>query len=152
MPACLKKYYVPELSECSMTEIMGSICCSCGEKAFRALSSEEPGLRYSLKCLACGQDILLFDARRHGWDALVCGDVPDGESGADQAEACEKCGGDAFRAEVWIEHIAREEFVSDIPEGLTEDDWVNAHGWFGASLTCDRCGRQIRSWADVETA
>jgi len=152
VPTGLNGFFIPEISKCSMTEITGCIRCPCGENAFRAFSSEEPGLRYRLKCPACGRDIQLFDGRQNGWDALVCGDVPEMDGIADKSEVCDKCGGDRFHTDVWIEPVERDDFVSEVPAGLTADDWVNAYGWFAASLTCCRCGRKIRSWADVETA
>lgn len=151
VPTCLKPYFVPIAGKCSMTELSGGIRCSCGANSFRAIGSEEPGLRYRLCCTGCGQDVLLFDAWQHGWDALVCGVLPEDGAVPEHAESCGKCGGDAFRADVWIEPVEREEFVSDIPEGLTEADWVNAYTWFAATLTCARCGRRVRDWADVET-
>ncbi|MBQ2953362.1 MAG: hypothetical protein IJE07_07370 [Clostridia bacterium] len=152
VPKCLKRYFVPELGKCSMAEITGDIRCTCGAMAFKARRSEDVGLRFSLTCSSCGEDILLFDAKQHGWDALVCGIVPDDEANDETSEQCAKCGHEEFRATVWIEACEREEFVEDIPEGLTEDDWVNAYGWFGAHLTCVQCGHRVRDWADVETA
>lgn len=152
IPTYLKKYYVPAPEKCSMTEIAGDICCTCGSMAFKARRSADYGRLFSLTCVACGEDILLFDAKQHDWDSIVCGVVPDDDAVADIIGQCAKCGHEDFRTTVWIEACQRDEFVEDVPAGLTEDDWVNAYGWLGAHLTCVHCGHKVRDWADVETA
>ena len=103
---------------------------------------------FGLTCTSCRQEILLFDEKQHGWNALVCGMIPADEVTIDYTEQCAKCGGEDFRVTVWTEACNREEFVEDVPAGLTEADWVNAYGW----LTCAHCGHKEYNWADVETA
>lgn len=152
IPTYLRRYLVPMQDKCSMDEITGDIRCTCGGAGFKARRSEDDGLLFSLTCSACGADILLFDAKQHGWDALVCGVVPDEVAAADITEQCTKCGHEEFRTTVWIEACQRGEFVEEVPADLKEDDWVNAYGWFGAHLTCVHCGHKVRDWADVETA
>lgn len=152
VPTYLRKYFVPVQEKCSMSEVTGSICCTCGATVFKARRSEDYGCLFRLVCASCGQDILLFDAKQHGWDALVCGVVPEDDATDDCTEQCAKCGGEDFHVTVWIEACQKEEFTEDVPAGLTEDDWVNAYGWFGAHLTCAHCGHKERDWADVETA
>lgn len=152
IPTYLRPYFVPIQEKSSMAEVTGNIRCTCGGMTFKARRSEDYGCLFGLKCTSCGQDILLFDAKQHGWDALVCGMIPDDDATIDCTEKCAKCSCEDFYVTVRIEACQREEFIEDIPAGLTAGDWVNAYDWFGAHLTCAHCGHRERDWADVETA
>lgn len=152
IPTHLRQYFIPVQEKCSMTEVTGDIRCTCGGMSFKARRSGDYGCLFSLACTSCGKEILLFDSKQHGWDALVCGMISEDDATIDCTEQCAKCGCENFHTIVWIEACHREEFVEDVPDGLTEADWVNAFGWFGAHLTCANCGHRARDWADVETA
>lgn len=152
VPTYLKSYFVPDQEKCNMAEVTGNIRCTCGGMIFKARRSEDYGCLFGLECASCGKEILLFDSKQHGWDALVCGVIPEDDASLDCAETCAKCSGEDFYVTVWIEACQKEEFIEDITEGLTEDDWVNAYDWFGAHLICAHCGHKERDWADVETA
>lgn len=152
IPACLRPFLVPADGKCSMTEVAGSVRCTCGQDVFTAHRSVDCDCLYHLACHACGQDVLLFDAEQHGWDRLVCGEpVVDAQAG-EHTEQCRKCGCGDFRADVWLEACDREEFLQNAPEGIAEGAWVNAFTYFAAHLTCTQCGCRVRSWADIETA
>lgn len=151
-PTYLRHSLVPDQAKCSQQEVTGDIHCTCGCTAFQAYQSEEIGFLFRLVCCGCGTEITLFDARQHGWDAIVCGAIPEEPVTADCKETCRKCGGEAFHTQVWVEPCQKEEYTEDVPDGRTEEEWVNAFTWFGAHLTCAGCGRRIRDWADAETA
>lgn len=151
IPTHLRPYFVPkELRD--KTQIIGSLRCTCGCTAFSANVSKNDDCVFCAVCADCGQDILLFDARVHGWDALVChmpgiylaeGDVP---------AQCDKCGGGKFRVELLIEPTDKAEFVSCVEGELPDDVWVNAFTFFAVNLTYVSCGKRLSGWAEVETA
>lgn len=152
LPIYLKPFLVLDQAKCSMHELAADIRCTCGCMTFHAYQSEDIGFLFRLECSACGREFTLFDAQQHGWDAIVCGAAPEKTTATECKETCRKCGGEAFHTRVWIEPCQKEEYTEDVPEGRSEDEWVNAFTWFGAHLTCAGCGRRIRDWADVETA
>lgn len=151
IPTFVKLFLVPDMKKSGMENVYGSIRCTCGCTAFAAMHSRDDDRLYHLLCRDCGQDILLFDGQKHGWDALVCQMLMEDMQAGEDSERCAKCGCADFHADVWYEPTAREEFDS-CREDLPGEEWVNAFTWFGAGLTCCGCGHRIRSWADVETA
>lgn len=151
VPTFVKPFLVPDRKKSSLENVYGSIRCACGCADFSAMHSVDDDRLYHLLCRDCGQDVTLFDGQRYGWDALVCQTPMEDLQSGEAAERCPKCSCADFRADVWYEPTAREEYDS-CREALPEEDWVNAFTWFGADLICSSCGHRLRSWADVETA
>ena len=152
VPTHLQPFFMQRVDKGNDTQITGDIRCSCGSTSFAAMHSRDDDCVYRLICAGCGQDILLFDARTHGWDALVCHMPGEYLGQGEETEKCESCGGECFEVTVWIEPIEKAEFISCAEGELPEEAWVNAFTWFAAHLTCTRCGKQKRGWADIETA
>lgn len=152
VPTHLKPFIKLQPGKDGALQLTGSIRCTCGCIAFSAYRNQDDDSRFRLVCRNCDQDILLFDARQHGWDTVVCHvPVEDAQAG-ETAEVCPACGSNSFGVTVWIEPASREEFVSCVEGELPDEEWVNAFTWFAAHLTCVGCGKKQRDWADVETA
>ena len=152
VPNHLRPFFMQRTDKGNDTQITGDIRCTCGSASFAAKHSKDDDCIYRLNCADCGQDILLFDARVHGWDALVCHMPGEHLQQGEVTEQCEKCASRCFGATVWIEPTQKEEFISCVEGELPDEAWVNAFTWFAAHLTCVECGRKLHSWADIETA
>lgn len=152
VPAHLKPFFVVNGEQSNAEQLTGDIRCTCGCMTFVASRSRDDDCLYHLNCDRCGQDVQLFDARVHGWDAVVCHMPGVFMNKGDVAERCEKCGGDRFSAFVWIEPASKEEFIACVEGELPDGEWVNAFTWFAAHLTCTCCSHRVRGWADIETA
>lgn len=152
VPTHLKPFFVPMADKNNTTQITGSIRCTCGCEAFAAQRSVDNDCLFRLNCDACVQEVLLFDARRHGWDSVVCHEPVEAMQMGESTARCEKCGREHFGVTVWIEPTEKAEFVSCVEGELPDGEWVNAFTWFAAHLTCTHCGYRQRDWADVETA
>lgn len=152
MPTHLKPFFVQQHGTGGEAQITGDIRCTCGCVTFGAKHSKDDDCIYHLICDHCKQDILLFDARVHGWDALVCHMPGEALQLGDVAARCEKCGSESFSTTVWIEPTDKAEFVSCVEGERSDSEWVNAFTWFAAHLTCAQCGHKMRDWADIETA
>ena len=152
VPTHLKAFFVPQPDKGNKTQITGEICCTCGCTMFAAHHSKDDDCIYHLTCADCRKNILLFDARLHGWDANVCHMPGEYLQMGEENAVCHKCGGEHFHVTVWIEPTEKAEFVSCVEGELPESEWVNAFTWFAAHLTCADCGCKQRDWADIETA
>ena len=152
VPTYLKPYFVQRQEKHDATQITGDVCCTCGCTVFAARQSKDDDCVFRLTCVDCRREILLFDARVHGWDALVCHMPGEALQLGDVVARCEKCAGERFHATVWVEPADKAEFVSCVEGELPDSEWVNAFTWFAAHLTCAECGCKIRDWADIETA
>ena len=152
VPTHLKPFFIQREDKRNDTQITGDIRCTCGCETFVAKQSKDDDCIYRLTCDACGTDILLFDARVHGWDAIVCKMPGEHLQLGDTTAKCEKCGGEHFHVTVWVEPTEKEEFISCTEGELPDSEWVNAFTWFAAHLTCAECGCKQRDWADIETA
>ena len=152
VPTYLKPFLVPEPYKGETAQLAGEIRCTCGGVAFSAHRNIDDDNRFHGVCRNCDKDILLFDAHRHGWDALVCHVPAEDADAGESTETCPKCGSNSFAVTVWIEPTNVEEFVSCVEGELPDEEWVNAYFWFAAHLTCIGCGKKLRGWADIETA
>lgn len=152
VPTHLKPFFAPMPDKRNTTQITGDIRCTCGCVEFAAKHSKDDDCIYHLICDACGKDILLFDARVHGWDAAVCHMPGEYLRLEDVTVRCEKCGSERFNVTIWVEPTEKEEFISCVGGELPDSEWVNAFTWFAAHLTCVGCGCEQRDWADIETA
>lgn len=152
VPMHLKPFFVVNGDQGDAKQLTGDIRCACGCTTFTASHSRDDDCLYWLNCDGCGQEVQLFDARVHGWDAVVCHMPGEFMNLGDVAEKCEKCGGDRFGAAVWIEPANKEEFITCVEGELPDCEWVNAFTWFATHLTCTCCGHRMRGWADIETA
>ena len=73
IPSHLKDYFLLDDNEHTEYEVSGSIRCKCGSEHFEIFSSNDRQL-VKVKCKDCGEEIVLFDAGKHGWDGYVCKD------------------------------------------------------------------------------
>lgn len=152
VPTHLRPFFVVRTDLGDASQLAGDIRCTCGCASFAAARSRDDDCLYHLTCDQCGQHVTLFDARVHGWDALVCHMPGEYLNRGEVTEQCRKCGGGRFSADVWIEPAQKEEFIACVEGELPDDEWVNAFTWFAAHLTCAKCGCRVRGWADIETA
>ena len=110
VPTHLKPFFAPVPDARNKMQITGDIRCSCGCMTFAAVRSKDDDCVYHLTCADCRKDILLFDARSHGWDATVCHMPGEYTQAGVENAVCEKCGGKHFQVTVWIEPTDKAEF------------------------------------------
>lgn len=154
IPRHLQPYLIPDPEEenCEF-QVTGSIRCGCGCDRF-AVSESNEGMFAQLRCHSCGEEILLFDAGKHGWDGFVCHMDPLDRTQPLWKAVCDECKGDIFRVKVWISSQGREDFQServDHDPSFCPEDWVEGFDWIQASLECANCGMDIENWLDCET-
>ena len=142
------------------------VVCYCGrDDHFRVLTTDpvkplisrdgiELGVVHlNLVCSSCNRDLVVFDNRRNGWNAVVCGEGPPCPSDyMDRVrESLEprawSCGSSDFECLVWYCYDTDANDLANVPL----DQWDDAFGAFGAWVICGRCG-MAQQVADAETA
>lgn len=73
IPTHLQRFFTSIGDENSEYEVTGTIHCSCGSEKFEVWTSNERQI-IKLVCKQCGEEIILFDAGKHGWNGFVCND------------------------------------------------------------------------------
>lgn len=152
IPKHLKPYLIPDEGEdnCEF-QVTGTLQCPCGCDRFHVRESND-GMLAELCCEDCGEEFLLFDAGKHGWNGFVCHEDPVDRTQPLWNAACEACRGDTFRVKVWISSQGREDYLAECGELAPEEDaWKEAFDWIQVSLTCTRCGVDMDNWLDFET-
>ena len=148
--------------------ITGSLCCTCGCQVFTLESYSCPGdegrlrvqgcdgshaLMVNARCTDCGSEYTVFDAARHCYDGMVCGEYVTPPRDELKAYTC-GCGGRSFRLSLFLEMEDREQFieevVNELPGVFTAEAYVNALNWITINLLCDHCGEEIPEWVDLE--
>ena len=75
IPTHLKSYLTLIGDNNNEYEITGSIHCSCGCEEFEVWESNDRQI-VRLKCRQCGEEIVIFDSGKHGWNGLFTLRVP----------------------------------------------------------------------------
>lgn len=170
IPTHLEKSLIPMGNENNELHVDGIIRCSCGcesfhikiyagtENGYPQVCRYEDGYAFVVKavCMDCGNEHLIFDDSKHGWNGFVCRDgvsVPDDEL---KKWNCQKCGCDIHNIEIGINSQGKDDFINEsgIADGETEfneNDWINAFDWITIGLKCLNCGHDDENWVDYET-
>ena len=109
------------------------------------------------QCEGCGKQIVLFDSRKHGYDAFARkfdqGVKPlmfrtDGK--LKQKRSC-TCGQESYKVSMIIDSTGREDLFKETDGLITEDTWTEAFEWITINLKCPKCGKIKKSWFSQET-
>ena len=153
IPSHLKGFLSLDDKEQTEYEVSGSIKCKCGAVHFVVFSSNDRQI-VKVKCPDCGEEILLFDAGKHGWDGFVCkDDFLDREEPLIEY-SCENCGDQVFRVELKILSQGKQDFIDECvsnDDSFSEEEWVDAFEWINIRLICESCNSAENDWLDLET-
>ena len=153
IPTHLWSYLVLTGEENNEFEVTGTIRCTCGQEYFEVYESNDRHL-VKLCCKACGQEIVLLDAGKHGWNGFVCKDDFLDRSVPFEKYECASCGEDVFRVGVHISSQGKQDFLEECvayDATFKAEDWVDAFEWITIALTCEACGETEEDWVDLET-
>jgi len=156
-------------------EAHGSLRCPCGGVSFEILHHDrgrEEGARgpvatvsgdvhefvIAARCVRCAMSHLIFDARVHGYDALL-GDAPGKRPESRPAMetwTCLKCGGRTHRATFAVQLPDETEIQAMLEEERggppKPDTWYDAFFWFSMGVTCEACGLETPDFVEYECA
>lgn len=142
-------------------QVYGSIKCECGCEAFHLLAYADPedddNYISPLKaiCKNCGEEYLIFDETKHGWNGFVCHDGNEIPDELLTEMHCPECDCDIHEIKVSISSQGKQDFIDeagiDSDSDMSEDDWVNAFEWISIGVKCLDCGYDNEEWLDLET-
>lgn len=153
IPSHLKDYFLLDDNEHTEYEVSGSIRCKCGSEHFEIFSSNDRQL-VKVKCKDCGEEIVLFDAGKHGWDGYVCKDDFLDRNEPLVNYICEDCGKQVFQVKLKISSQGKQDFIDECVNNddfFSEEEWVDAFEWININLVCDSCDSTVDGWLDLET-
>ena len=153
IPSHLKNIFVLDDNDQTENEVSGSIKCKCGSEHFEVYSSNDRQL-VKVKCLDCGEEIIIFDAGKHGWDGYVCKDDFLDREEPFARYSCEECGDHIFRVELKISSQGKQDFIDECvsnDDSFSEEEWVDAFDWIIINLVCNSCNTKLTEWLDLET-
>ncbi len=153
IPTHMWSYLVLTGEENNEFEVTGTIRCTCGQEYFEVYESNDRHL-VKLRCKVCGQEIVLLDAGKHGWNGFVCKDDFLDRSLPFEKYGCPSCGEDVFRVGVHISSQGKQDFLEECvayDATFKAEDWVDAFEWITIALTCEACGETEEDWVDLET-
>lgn len=153
VPVHLQSNFKPIGNENDEYEVKGSIHCLCGSESFEIWESNDRNI-IRLKCKQCGEEFILFDSGKHGWNGFVCKDDFNDRECPFSQYVCEECEHDSFKICVTISSQGKDDFMEECvsnDDSFTIDDWVNAFEWITVSLSCENCTFEDSKWLDMET-
>ena len=112
IPSHLKEYFLLDNNVHTEYEVSGSIRCKCGSEHCEVVSSNERQF-VKVKCKDCGEEIVLFDAGKHGWDGYVCKDDFLDRDEPLVNHICEDCGDQVFQVNVKISSQGKQDFIDE---------------------------------------
>lgn len=157
IPAHLKDYLTVDAKKSNEKRLYASLKCGCGEDKFKIEKSTNHCVVKAV-CQKCQKEILVFDAREHGWDGYVCGLFRGEPSGPFEEAKCKQCQQNVFKADIVIFskgkldfiHNACQEPVEEAGRTFAEDEWVNAFANISIYLKCVHCNKK-QLYIDYET-
>lgn len=153
IPTHLQQFFILIGNKNSEFEVIGKIHCSCRSEDFEVWESNERQI-VKLVCRQCGQEILLLDNGKHGWNGFVSKedfldrDIPM------KKFVCSKCSEDDFGVIVQISSQGKMDFLEECvvnDDSFSVEDWVDAFEWITISLSCQKCRWEDKKWVDLET-
>ena len=100
------------------------------------------------------EEIVLFDAGKHGWDGYVCKDDFLDRNEPLVNYICEDCGKQVFQVKLKISSQGKQDFIDECvnnDDSFSEEEWVDAFEWININLVCDSCDSTVDGWLDLET-
>lgn len=154
IPTHLQNYLTPAGNKNNEYEVTGKMHCDCGSDCFEIWESNDREI-IKLICKNCNQEILLFDAGKHGWNGFVCKDDDFLDRSAPFIKyCCKKCRSDAFHVTTYISSQGKQDFIDECvsnDDSFIPDDWIDSFEWITVSLTCCHCENTDKDWLDCET-
>ncbi|MDE7423430.1 MAG: hypothetical protein K2N51_07020 [Lachnospiraceae bacterium] len=153
IPTHLQQYFIPIGDKNSEYEVTGTIQCSCGSEKFQIWESDECHIIKGV-CNQCGQEILLFDAGKHGWNGFVCNDDFVDRTLPFRRYNCPKCNRDIYSITIYISSQGKEDFLEECvsnDNSFSIDDWIDGFEWIEISLSCGECDFIEKDWVSFET-
>jgi hypothetical protein len=147
-PRCLERYVttahleLPPSWNASDVDFVASfdLGCYCGNKKLHVIGipDEELGLYSPIRtqCSACGNEELLFDLTKHGYDAEF-GHITGYQTieGEMRPLECSSCGDTSFSVQPWFTYQFEPDDLSDV----ASINLSNYFDGFGIDLICDKC-------------
>lgn len=153
IPTHLQSFLTPIGKGNNEYKVTGKIHCACGGEQFELWESNERQI-VKLKCKQCGEEIIVLDSGKHGWDGFVCkSDFLDRSLPYNKFH-CPKCGQDVFNVEIWISSQGKQDFLYECvsnDDSYSLKDWVDGFEWIEISIFCARCSFKEQDWVDLET-
>ena len=153
IPTHLKSYLTLIGDNNNEYEITGSIHCSCGCEEFEVWESNDRQI-VRLKCRQCGEEFVIFDSGKHGWNGFVCKDDYLDRELPFNKYVCPECETDSFKVEVAISSQGKEDFIEECvsnDDSFSDDDWVDGFEYIRIALNCTNCSYSEDDWVDLET-
>ena len=153
IPSHLKDIFVLDNNDQTEYEVSGSIKCKCGSEHFEVFSSNDRQI-VKVKCAECGEEMIIFDSGKHGWDGYVCKDDFLDRDDPFVAYSCEECGGNKFRVGLKISSQGKQDFIDECvsnDDSFSAEEWVDAFEWIVINLICVNCNSESNEWLDLET-
>lgn len=153
IPTHLQPFLTPVGGKNSEFEVTGKIVCPCGCEKFQVFESNGCHI-VKLICGQCGEEILILDSGKHGWDGFVCKDDFLDRTLPFQKYGCPRCKEDIFGVTVRISSQGKEDFQEEClsnDDSFSEENWVDAFEWITISLSCEKCSFKDADWVDLET-
>jgi hypothetical protein len=160
-----------QLLDARRTLLEGAVRCPCGEERlefqYPGQTHVPGGLPCTVKlegsagywfaikavCTACGQECLVFDSDRHGWDAFPCRiSAAEPPAGPLSPWQCRSCGSRAHTGVVRVRYDTPEKFLEESQGRYAVERRVDAFGWVEMDLKCCGCGDATEPWVSYETA
>ena len=104
-------------------------------------------------CSQCGQEILIFDSRKHGYNSLTALDQKNYSEDfrTEKRGKCSKCGYESTEISLAISSTGKSDLLNENAEVINNNNWENAFDWFTVSVKCSGCGKETKKYLDVET-
>ena len=134
-------------------EVTGAIHCSCNGEEFEVWESNNRQI-VKLVCKQCGEEIIILDSGKHGWDGFVCKNDFLDRTLPYIKYRCPDCGEEVFKIVVWISSQGKQDFLDECvshDDSFSIDDWVDGFEWIRISVSCANCSFEEEDWVDLET-
>lgn len=170
-PSHLTDWITPDTDKTNDYNFSGTVKCPCGnehvEVSHPGGTYEEDGVKFpctfeiagkfffliNVKCSACNEETVLFDADFHGWEGYVCHNKKQAALPRPELHLwnCVSCNSTSHQVRLSIQTEGKEDFMIESEGKFPEERWVDAFGWIDIDLTCDECGKETKGWVSYET-
>ncbi len=153
IPTHLQPFLTIIGEENSEYEVTGEIHCSCNCEQFEVWESNDRHI-VKLICKQCGEEIIILDSGKHGWDGFVCKNDFLERTLPYKKYSCPDCEQDVFKILVWISSQGKQDFLDECisnDDSFSLEDWVDGFEWIRISVFCTACSFEEEDWVDLET-
>lgn len=153
IPTHLQPFLTIIGEENSEYEVTGAIHCSCNCEQFEVWESNDRHI-VKLICKQCGEEIIILDSGKHGWDGFVCKNDFLERTLPYKKYSCPDCEQDVFKILVWISSQGKQDFLDECvsnDDSFSLEDWVDGFEWIRISVSCTTCSFEEEDWVDLET-